>query len=173
MKTFDYNIILIGFMGTGKSTIAKKLSYMHQLEVVEMDEEIVRRQGMSIPDIFAEHGEEYFRNLETELLRDLQSRGGKVISCGGGAPLRAENVLLMKQNGRVVLLTATPESVYERVKNGKNRPILNGNMNVEYIASLMEKRREKYEAAADVVVATDGKVIWQICEELTQALKKG
>lgn len=166
MKTFDCNIVLIGFMGTGKSTVARKLGYMHKMEVVEMDEKIARRQGMGIADIFAEHGEEYFRDLETELLRELRARDGLVISCGGGAVLREENVALMKENGRVVLLTATPRTVYERVKGNDRRPILNGNMNEGYIASLMEKRKEKYEAAADIVIATDGKNIWQICEEL-------
>ena len=76
----------------------------------------------------------------------------------------------MKKNGRVVLLTASPETIYERVKDSDDRPILNGNNNVEFIAELMEKRREKYEAAADVVIQTDNKTILQICEELITKL---
>ena len=76
----------------------------------------------------------------------------------------------MKKNGCVVLLTALPQTIYERVKNNTDRPILQGNMNVEYIASLMEKRREKYEKAADIVIATDGKNVSQICEEMLQKL---
>ena len=80
--------------------------------------------------------------------------------------MREENVVEMKKNGRVVLLTASPETVYERVKDSNDRPLLNGNNNVEFIADLMEKRREKYEAAADVVIQTDNKTILQICEEL-------
>lgn len=170
MKQFNYNIVLIGFMGTGKSTIARELAKTRKMNIVEMDEEIVRRRGKSIADIFEEEGEEYFRDLETALLKELQTKENQVISCGGGAVLREENVRVMKKNGCVVLLTALPQTIYERVKNNTDRPILQGNMNVEYIASLMEKRREKYEKAADIVIATDGKNVSQICEEMLQKL---
>ena len=170
MKQFNYNIVLIGFMGTGKSTIARELAKTRQMNIVEMDEEIVRRRGKSIADIFEEEGEEYFRYLETALLKELQTKENQVISCGGGAVLREENVRVMKKNGCVVLLTALPQTIYERVKNNTDRPILQGNMNMEYIASLMEKRREKYEKAADIVIATDGKNVSQICEEMLQKL---
>ena len=93
-----------------------------------------------------------------------------MISCGGGVALREENVAEMKKNGRVVLLTASPETIYERVKDSNDRPLLNGNKNVEFIADLMEKRREKYEAAADVVIRTDHKTVLQSCEELITKL---
>lgn len=169
-KLFSYNIVLIGFMGAGKSTIADYLSTMFDMKLVEMDQEISDREEMSIPDIFATYGEEYFRNLETELLRELQTGRNCIISCGGGAALRIENVVEMKKNGRVVLLTASPETIYERVKDGNDRPLLNGNNSVEFIADMMEKRREKYEEAADIVVQTDDKTILQICEELITKL---
>ena len=169
-KLFPYNIVLIGFMGAGKSTISDYLSMVFDMRLVEMDQEISERQEMSIPDIFATYGEEYFRNLETELLRELQTGSNCIISCGGGAALREENVVEMKKNGRVVLLTASPETIYERVKDSKDRPLLEGNNNVDFIADLMEKRREKYEAAADVVIQTDNKTILQICEELITRL---
>lgn len=162
----DNNIVLIGFMGVGKSTVSEYLKDTYGMDVVEMDQVIAERVGMSIPDIFEIHGEEYFRNLETGLLKELQSRKNTVISCGGGAALREENVAEMKKNGRVVFLTAAPETVYERVKGSDERPILNGNKNVNYIAKLMEKRRAKYEAAADVLVATDGRDVQSICEEI-------
>lgn len=169
-KLFSYNIVLIGFMGAGKSTIADYLSTMFDMKLVEMDQEISDREEMSIPDIFATYGEEYFRNLETELLRELQTGRNCIISCGGGAALRSENVVEMKKNGRVVLLTASPETIYERVKDGNDRPLLNGNNSVEFIADMMEKRRGKYEEAADIVVQTDDKTILQICEELITKL---
>ena len=169
-KLFPYNIVLIGFMGAGKSAISDFLSTMFDMRLVEMDQEISERQEMSIPDIFATYGEEYFRNLETELLRELRAENGCVISCGGGVALREENVAEMKKNGRVVLLTASPETIYERVKDSNDRPLLNGNNNVEFIADLMEKRREKYEAAADVVIRTDHKTVLQSCEELITKL---
>ena len=157
-------------MGAGKSTISDYLSTMFDMKLVEMDQEIVEREEMSISDIFATYGEEYFRDLETNLLIEMQSHKNAVISCGGGAALRERNVAEMKKNGRVVLLTASPETIYERVKDSNDRPILNGNKNVPFITDMMEKRREKYEAAADVVIQTDNKSILEISEELISKL---
>ncbi|MBC5690234.1 chorismate mutase [Mediterraneibacter sp. NSJ-55] len=169
-KLFHYNIVLIGFMGAGKSTISDYLSTMFAMRLIEMDQVIEEREEMSISDIFATYGEEYFRSLETKLLKELQNTNNCVISCGGGAALKEENVKEMKKNGRVVLLTASPQTVYERVKDCDDRPILDGRNNVEVIAEMMEKRREKYEAAADVVIQTDHKTVLQICEELITKL---
>lgn len=169
-KLFSYNIVLIGFMGAGKTTISDYMSTMFDMRLVEMDQEIAEREEMSIPDIFATYGEEYFRNLETDLLKELQTGKNCIISCGGGVALRHENVVEMKKNGRVVLLTASPETIYDRVKDSNERPLLNGNKNVEFIADLMEKRKEKYEAAADVVIQTDNKSVLDICEELIAKL---
>lgn len=171
-KLFDYNIVLIGFMGAGKTTISDYLSTMFDMDIVEMDQVIAEREEMSISDIFATYGEEYFRDLETNLLIEMQSHKNAVISCGGGAALRERNVAEMKKNGRVVLLTATPETIYERVKDSNDRPVLNGRKNVKGISELMEQRREKYEAAADIVINTDDKTVLQICEELVQRLQE-
>lgn len=170
-KLFDYNIVLIGFMGAGKSTISDFLRTVFAMEVVEMDQIIAEREGMSISDIFETYGEEYFRNLETELLIEMQSKTNVVISCGGGVPMRERNVVEMKKNGRVVLLTAKPETILSRVKDNHDRPLLEGNKNVDFIADLMEKRREKYQAAADIVIETDGKDKLEICEELVQRIR--
>ena len=169
-KLFDYNIVLIGFMGAGKSTISDYLSIMFDMDIVEMDRVIAEREEMSIPDIFSTYGEEYFRDLETNLLIEMQAHKNTVISCGGGAALRERNVEEMKKNGRVVLLTASPEIIYERVKDSDDRPVLRGRKNVEGISELMEQRRGKYEAAADIVINTDNKTVLQICEELVQRL---
>ncbi len=109
-----------------------------------MDQIIAEREGMSIPDIFEVHGEQYFRDLETNLLIEMQSRKNVVISCGGGTPLRECNVVEMKKNGRVVLLTASPETIFDRVKDSHDRPVIENNKNVPFIADLMEKRRAKY-----------------------------
>ena len=127
-------------------------------------------QRESIPDIFEVHGEQYFRDLETNLLIEMQARKNVVISCGGGTPLRECNVVEMKKNGRVVLLTASPETIFDRVKDSHDRPVIENNKNVPFIADLMEKRRAKYEAAADIVINTDGKSIIEVCEELVQKL---
>ncbi len=170
-KLFDYNIVLIGFMGAGKSTISEFLKTVFAMEVIEMDQIIAERQGMSISDIFETYGEEYFRDLETSLLIEMQSKKNMVISCGGGVPMRERNVVEMKKNGRVVLLTAKPETILNRVKDNHDRPLLEGNKNVSFIAELMEKRREKYQAAADIVIETDGKSELEICEELVKKLR--
>lgn len=167
---FNYNIVLIGFMGSGKSTISDYLSLMFAMKIVEMDQIISEREGMSISDIFAEFGEEYFRDLETNLLIEMQSKTNVVISCGGGVPMRERNVAEMKKNGRVVLLTAKPETIYSRVKDSHDRPLLENNKTVPYISELMAKRKEKYEAAADIIIETDGKDELAICEELVQKL---
>lgn len=159
-------IFLIGFMGTGKSAVAEYLRQNYGLEAVEMDAVIEEREGMNVSRIFEEKGEAYFRDLETELLRELGGRKNLVVSCGGGAPMRACNVELMRENGTVVFLTASPETVYERVKNSHNRPLLEKNKNIPFIASLMEERRERYEGAADFLTATDGRGVAEICEEI-------
>ena len=165
------NLYLIGFMGAGKSTIAWALAKKCPANRIEMDQLIEEQQGMAIKDIFAAHGENYFRDLETELLRSFSESTGYVVSCGGGSVLRDEKAALMKENGCIVVLRATPETIYERVKDSTNRPILNGNMNVEYIRELMEKRRPRYEAVADICVDTDGKDVDAISEEILKAVE--
>ena len=167
---FHYNIVLIGFMGSGKSTISDYFSTMFAMETVEMDRIISEREGMSISDIFALYGEEYFRNLETSLLVELQQKKNVVVSCGGGTPMRENNVAEMKKGGKVVLLTAKQETIYHRVKDSHDRPLLENNKNVPFITELMEQRREKYEAAADIIIETDGKDELEICEEIVQKL---
>ena len=171
-KLFDYNIVLIGFMGAGKSTISAFLRDALAMDVVEMDQVIAEQQGMSISEIFETYGEEYFRNLETQLLIDMQSKQNVIISCGGGVAMKDRNVKEMKKNGRVVLLTAAPETILERVKDSDDRPLLNGHKDVDYIGGLMEVRRPKYEAASDIVVSTDQKRVSEICEEMMQKLKE-
>lgn len=167
---FDKNILLIGFMGAGKSTVSAKLSELLAMEIMEMDAHIQEKEGMSIKEIFAVNGEEYFRNCESNTLIELREKKHMVVSCGGGVPLREKNVELMKNSGYVVWLTATPEAIYDRVKDSTERPLLNGNMNVPFIQNLMESRREKYERVADIVIDTTGKEIESICEELLQKL---
>lgn len=161
------NIYLIGFMGTGKSTISKVLKKKMHCQEIDVDAYIVKKQNMEITDIFATYGEEYFRQLETEAFREISLRKDRaVISCGGGAVLREKNVEYMKESGKIVCLTATPETIYARVKNSKDRPVLNGHMNVEYIAQLMEKRLSAYEKASDIQVATDHKTPEAVAVEI-------
>ena len=155
-KLFNYNFVLFGLMLSVKSTISEFLKNSFAMEVIEMDQIIAEREGMTISDIFEVYGEQYFRNLETNLLIEMQSKTNVVISCGGGTPMRECNVVEMKKNGRVVLLTAKPETILDRVKDSHDRPLIENNKTVPFIADLMEKRREKYEAAADNIIETDG-----------------
>jgi len=163
---FAYNIFLIGFMGTGKSTVSRNLAQKYDFIVAEMDEEIARKEEKSISQIFEEYGEAYFRNLETEYLRGIQSSKERVVSCGGGVVLREENVKLMKRSGKVILLTASPDVIYERVKNDNGRPLLQGRKTPDAIKELMEARQSRYEAAADIIIHTDGKSADEICDEI-------
>ncbi|MCC3865766.1 shikimate kinase [Terrisporobacter petrolearius] len=161
-----YNIFFIGFMGVGKTTVSSYLSKILYRKYIEIDQYIEKEQKMTIPEIFEKYGEIYFRNLETETLRMLNRMDNTIISCGGGIVLREENIDLMKKQGKIILLTATPETVYDRVRFSNERPILNNNMNVEFISSLMNKRESKYLNSADLIIDTDNKSIEKICEEI-------
>lgn len=165
------NIFLIGFMGVGKSTIAKELCKRLGAEPVEMDQVIAKQQDMAISDIFDEYGEKYFRRLETDLLREIQTKDNQVVSCGGGVVLKEKNIDIMKSCGSIVLLTAEPETIYRRVKHSTDRPLLNGNMSLNYIKELMEEREERYEEAADIRVSTDNRPIDAIVESILRKLK--
>lgn len=167
------NLFLIGFMGCGKSTMARIISQKTGAELIEMDETIEREAGMSINEIFETFGESHFRDLESQLVERIMKKGGAVVSCGGGAILRDENVANMKKNGDVVYFSATPETIYERVRHSTNRPLLNGNMNVEYIAELMGKRLPLYEKAADITISVDGKNKQEVVDELMQTVYLG
>jgi len=166
----DYNIFLVGFMGSGKTTIAEGLSSLLERERIEMDELIAQKQQMTIPEIFAEYGEAYFRNLESNTLIELQKKRQAIISCGGGVVVREGNADHMKKHGRIVLLTANSQTILERVKGNDERPILKNNMNTEFIDELMEKRRKNYLSAADIVIETDQKDVLEICQEIISKL---
>lgn len=165
------NIFLVGFMGAGKSSIARVLVERLGMNLIEMDARIVEEQGMTINDIFEKHGESYFRDIESKLILAIGEEGNSVVSCGGGVVVRNENTEYMKKNGVVVYLSATPETIFNRVKDSTERPILNGHMNVGYIAELMDKRRALYEGAADFTVTTDGRNVETICEEIISFVK--
>ena len=156
-------LYLIGFMGSGKSAVSRYLMKHFGVKILEMDEQLEKDVGKTISRIFAEDGEEVFRQMETDLLRRLGAMGPLVVSCGGGTPLRQENVQLMKEHGTVVFLQASAGTIYERVKDRHNRPLLEGHMNPAYIESMMEKRRPVYEEAADLVISVDGKSLGEIC----------
>lgn len=160
------HISLIGFMGVGKSTISRELHRITGKPEIDTDARIVQSEGRPISQIFEEEGEPYFRRLETDLIDELGSLPPAIVSCGGGMAMRDLNVKKLRALGEIVLLTAEPSTIFGRVKNSTNRPLLNGNMNVSYIEGLMEKRRPFYEKAATLSVATDGRSIQEIAQEI-------
>ena len=166
------NLFLIGFMGAGKSSVSAGLGRMLGREVVEMDERIAAQEGMSIPELFAQKGEPYFRACETALLKSFAQGAPRIVSCGGGVPLREENVAAMRESGTVVLLTASPEVILERVRDSDERPLLQGHKDVPYIAALMEQRRPRYEAAADITVDTSRLNIEEVCRQVLRQVSE-
>ena len=166
------NIFLIGFMGCGKSSVAEAMELEYGMKRIEMDQIIVEQNQMAISDIFKLYGEEHFRDLESALLEEVQMKENQVVSCGGGVVLRKKNVDIMRQNGIIILLTASPETILKRVENDVSRPVLEGKKTIQGITDLMETRREKYEMAADVTIHTDEKSIAQICEEIQEKMRR-
>lgn len=167
----DFNLYMIGFMGTGKTTVSQVLAEKLQGKLVDVDEWIVKQEKMQISQIFEDFGEDYFRNIETAAFHQLGKENGAIISCGGGAVLRVENVKAMKASGKVVLLTATPETIYERVKGDDKRPLLKDHMSPEGIRELLNLREDKYLKAADVIISTDGKTVDAVCDEIIEKTK--
>lgn len=150
------NIILVGFMGCGKTTIGKKLAKMFGYEFIDMDIEIEEKNGMKISDIFKEYGEGEFRKMETALCGELSQKSGCVIATGGGVIKNEENMRLLKTNGSVLYIKASPEHIYKNIKNDKTRPLLDCEDKLERIKTLMEERRPMYEGRRDIAVEITG-----------------
>jgi shikimate kinase / 3-dehydroquinate synthase len=149
------NIILTGFMGTGKTTIGQTLAARLGWKFLDTDLEIVRRAGVSIPEIFARHGEQHFRDLEKHLCRQLMSQRETVIATGGGMPLDPENRKLLNSAGIVICLRCSAEAILARVPNDGGRPMLEGHNPVERVASLLRQREASYASFAYQVNTTD------------------
>lgn len=166
------NIILIGFMGAGKTTLGIKLAKRLQVPFVDTDQRIEQEQQRPISDIFAKEGEAFFRNLETQQLDVLwEEVKDSVISVGGGLPVQPVNYPLLKKIGTTVYLKASKETLVERLEGDSTRPLLQGGQLEQKIADLMAAREPIYERVADVVVETDGKTIEDVMEEITALVK--
>lgn len=166
----EKHLFLIGFMGVGKTTVSRELSKKLAVKETDTDAMIVEQEKRSIPEIFEQSGEPYFRQIETGILDMLAEWEPCIVSCGGGMAMREENVEKMKKIGTVVFLTATPETIYLHVKDSTNRPLLNGNMNIPYITELMAAREPKYKAAADVEIKTDNCTPAEVADKVISQL---
>lgn len=163
------NIVLIGFMGSGKSTVGKKLANAFSYEFMDTDSLIEEAYGKSISQMFEEEGEAFFRNAETELLKRLQKEAdGAVIATGGGMPMREENVASMQKIGTVVFLDTKLETILERLQNDTGRPLADGEDREKRLRPLFAQRYPVYKNAADLCVNTEGKSFYAIIEEIEQ-----
>ena len=161
------NIVLIGYRGTGKSTVGRLLAARLGRQLVSTDAEIVKRAQRTIPEIVAQEGWEYFRDLESDICRELASRDQLVIDTGGGAILRAQNVEALKKNGTLFWLKASVETIVKRIGGDNQRPSLTGTKSfVDEIQDVLLERTPKYQAAADHVIATDDRSINQLVKTL-------
>ncbi|MDF1711534.1 MAG: shikimate kinase [Akkermansiaceae bacterium] len=149
------NIILIGFMGTGKSTIGRNLSQTFGYPLIDTDNLIVEQDGRSIPQIFKEEGEQAFRDMETKLLQSLNRHTGHIIATGGGIIGRPENRQLLRKLGYVVWLIARPAEILERTSRNSNRPLLNNEDPEKTIRDLLEIRTPLYRDTAHLGIETD------------------
>jgi len=165
------NVVLIGYRGTGKSTVGKIVAARLGRPMVSTDAEIVKRAGQSIPEIVAQHGWDYFRELESQVCRDLAHGDGQVIDTGGGAILRSDTVDKLKQTGTLFWLTASVDTITKRIGRDTQRPSLTGTKSfVDEVQDVLRERTPKYEAAADHVIETDGRSIAQIADEILARL---
>lgn len=161
------NIILIGFMGAGKTTVGAVLAKKLNQPLFDTDQLIEKQEGMSVSRIFELYGEGEFRRLETEMLKKNLS-GDWVLSVGGGLPLKEENRQLLKRAGTVVYLRVQPETVLKRLKGDRSRPLLQGGDAREKIEFLLKQRSPVYEEGADIVVDVDDKTPEDIGQEILE-----
>lgn len=165
------NIVLIGFMGVGKSLVAKHLAGKLERPIVATDELIVEQEGKSIAQIFQEKGESYFRQLEAKVVTSIAERQNVIVDCGGGIALNARNMELLKKNGIVFYLCASADEIYKNVKDQQHRPLLNTPDPKNQITELLNKRRPFYEEA-DHVIDANGKTGEQLCVDILTLFKK-
>lgn len=168
------NIILIGYMGCGKSTIGKQLAKALNYQFKDTDELIEAVTGEKISEIFASKGEEYFRKLETETLKNLQgTMTATVLSTGGGMPCREENVGLLHSIGMVIFLKVSKETVISRLKGDTTRPLLQGEDFETKIEQMLATRNPLYEKAADVVINTDQLSVYEVVDAVLKQRTRG
>lgn len=159
------NIVLTGFMGAGKTEVGRELSGILGWRLIDIDDEIVKAKKMSVSDIFTQLGEPVFRDIETEMIKTVSAGKNIIISTGGGAVLRQENMDILRGNGTIICLTATPETILKRTSSNDKRPLLKVDDPLGKIKELLDYRKPFYEKA-DIMIDTDGKTPRQIAEEI-------
>jgi shikimate kinase len=171
MVIMNKNIVLIGFMASGKTFVSRELAKRLNRERVSTDEVIEAREKRSISEVFAQSGEPYFRKLEKQVVHDIIGRKNLVIDCGGGVVMNEENLNALKASGIVFFLEASPESIHRRTKGLKGRPLLNVENPLEKIKELLALRDPHYRKAHHVVDSNSdniGKVVDDILNILSK-----
>lgn len=169
----EKNIVLLGFMGTGKSSVGFYLAKKLKRKFVDMDREIEKIAGMSIADMFRLYGEKRFRSEEELMANKLGQLSDLVIATGGGVVLKESNIISLRQNGILIRLNAAPEDIFERVNRKKGvRPLLKKDLNLDNIKKMLADR-EKFYSCADLVINTSGKELNDIVNEIIEVVQKG
>jgi shikimate kinase len=148
-------LFMIGFMGSGKTTAGKKLASLLGWTFIDLDRKIVEQAGKTIPEIFSQHGEAWFRQAESDILKNLGSEPGVVISTGGGAPCYKDNMSYMLETGLTIYLKLTPEQLLSRLSNAREeRPLLKGMKGEELLGFITDKleERERWYSQAEIIV---------------------
>jgi shikimate kinase len=163
------NLVLIGYRGTGKSTVGEIIARRLGWDLKCLDSMIIQRAAMSIPAIVEKFGWDRFRELESEILAEVVAGDRQVLDCGGGIILRPETRDALKKSGKVVWLTAEVETIADRLADKNDRPSLTGGSFIDEISEVLAEREELYREAADVIIATDGKSSKHIADEVLEA----
>ncbi len=163
------NIYLVGFMGTGKTTVGRLLAAQKKWNFIDLDELIELKEQRRIVDIFAKEGEPYFRKLEKKFLKQVASQKKFVVACGGGIVLDKDNIKLMKKTGVLICLCANCQEILKRVSSSNHRPILNVAKPRERIELLL-KMRAPYYAQADKTIDTSGLSVKQVVAKISKIL---
>ncbi len=165
------NIVLIGLMGSGKTATGKLIAQKTSMNFVDSDELIVEKAGKSINKIFQEDGESCFREIEAEVIKNAAQKSGCVISTGGGAVLRLENLRNLKETGILFYLEAPAEVLWQRIRECSSRPLLNKDNPVEILQNLINVRKSFYETA-DFTIHTENTPVEEVAEQVLDAYNK-
>ncbi len=160
------NLYIIGFMGSGKTSLASELDKISENKKINVDALIEKKLGMSISEIFAIHGEAFFRKHEHEILSEISKHDNQIVDCGGGLPLTPENRKLIKTSGRCIYLKVSPNAVLQRLKSDESRPLLENKKSIKEISLMLDKRVPFYESIADISIETDNFTTKEIAEKL-------
>jgi len=170
MKT---NVALIGFMGTGKTSVGEILALKLKKRFVSTDDLIVKLAKKPIPEIFKQYGESRFRDLEIQIVKKVSDEKNIVIDCGGGIVLNKINIVRLRKNAKIILLTAPPEVVFGRIsKDSEKRPLLNASDKIERIRKLLSCREHLYKESGDFEIDTKNLNVDQVVDKISEFLKK-